>query len=206
MYYPSHQIKSNLYTNGGELQYAYNNEDYIGFYYGTSNGEFYTGRHNQDGSNYRLVSLIPNIGDTNSQPIGSNETYNNSIWVINDDSYNKIKSIENGTSQENHPSPIFPTPTKEDYDLGETTRYFLKKTNEIKFIEISNLEYGKYVSRSENVPYQLYIPFTLIWELKGDIQQVNEINYKTVKRVEESQKLYGLEQYFKGNFTQLYKS
>lgn len=206
MYYPSHQIKSNLYTNGNEFEYLYNNEDYIGFYYKTSNGDFYTGKNNQDGVNYKL---IPTTTQSQTQTTNYNIINNNegdkSLWVVDDDSYIKLKSIENGFTETIYPLPIYPSPTQEDYDLGEVTRYFIKKTNEFKFIEISKLEYGKYVAKSENVPFQLYIPFTLIWELKGDIQQVNEINYKTVKRVEESQKLYGLEQYFKGNFTQLYR-
>lgn len=205
MYYPSHQIKSNLYTNGDEFKYLYNNENYIGFYYKTSNGDFYTGKNNQDGVNYKLIPSTVNItNQVENFNVNSNVEGDKSLWLVNDGSYGKLKSIENGVTKVVYPLSFFPKPTQEDYDLGEITRYFVKKTNEVKFIEISKLEYGKYVSKSENVPYQLYIPFALIWELTGDIQQVYEINYKTVKRVEESQKLYGLEQYFKGNFTQLY--
>ena len=44
MYYPSSQIKTNLYTNGGEYVTKLNNEDYIGYYYETSNGKKYVGK------------------------------------------------------------------------------------------------------------------------------------------------------------------
>jgi len=203
MYYPPHQIKTNLNTIGGEFITFFDQIEYKGDYYQTSTGEYYTGKTPTDGDNYLLVPTLNN--NTSKVESGNEDTTQNSIWVVDDSFYVDKKSINNGVSQIQNPLQIYPSPTPSDYEFGEMVRYFVKKTNEIKFIEISKFEYNKYIQKSENVPYQIYTPFTIIWELTGDLQTVYDSNYKTVKRTEESQKLYGLEQYFKGNFTQLYK-
>jgi hypothetical protein len=56
MYYPKSQIKTNLYTNGGEFSNSITNQPYQGYYYETSNGQLYTGKNPQDGPNI-LLSL-----------------------------------------------------------------------------------------------------------------------------------------------------
>lgn len=43
MYYPKSQIKPNQYTNTGEFLIASSNTEYIGYYYSTSDGKFYSG-------------------------------------------------------------------------------------------------------------------------------------------------------------------
>ncbi len=43
MYFPKSQIKSNLYTNGGEYVLSTTKEDYKGYYYEVSTGQRFTG-------------------------------------------------------------------------------------------------------------------------------------------------------------------
>ena len=57
MYFPKSQIKTNLSTNGGEFMYASNGEEYIGKYYSTSTGKFYTGASPQSGQNAEIIKL-----------------------------------------------------------------------------------------------------------------------------------------------------
>ena len=56
MYFPKSQIKSNLYTNGGEYVLSTTKQDYKGYYYEVSTGQKFTGKTPQDGPN---ISLIP---------------------------------------------------------------------------------------------------------------------------------------------------
>ena len=49
MYYPKSQITTNLSTNGKEFQIVGKSEYYIGSYFKTSDGKFYTGKTPQDG-------------------------------------------------------------------------------------------------------------------------------------------------------------
>ena len=57
MYFPKSQIKSNLYTNGGEYITSTTKTEYIGYYYETSSGQKYTGKTPQDGSNISLLKI-----------------------------------------------------------------------------------------------------------------------------------------------------
>ena len=43
MYYPKSQILPNLYTNGEEYIYSSNSKEYIGSYFATADGKFFTG-------------------------------------------------------------------------------------------------------------------------------------------------------------------
>ena len=57
MYYPKSQIKTNLYTNGGEFALAKDNSEYTGDYYITSNGRKFTGKNPNVVPSYELVDL-----------------------------------------------------------------------------------------------------------------------------------------------------
>ena len=56
MYYPKSQLTTNLSTNGKEYQLVDTGESYVGSYFKTSDGKFYTGKTPQDGVNM----LLPN--------------------------------------------------------------------------------------------------------------------------------------------------
>ena len=48
MYYPQSQIKTNLYTNGQEFSIESTKENYIGYYWKTSDGKYFTGKTPND--------------------------------------------------------------------------------------------------------------------------------------------------------------
>ena len=77
-YYPKSQIKTNLYTSGGEYSLTPSNylspqNSYIGYYYRLSNGKIYTGKTPTDGTRQTLYP-IKNI--TNNNPIENQITLN----------------------------------------------------------------------------------------------------------------------------------
>lgn len=198
-YYPKSQVKSNLYTKGKEYQYSNSQKEYRGYYYITSQGRIYTGKHPGDFPNDILTPIVNIKTEPFSNPLSSSSTKTTS-WTYIGQGYNK--SFPNPPSL---PTSIYPQPNQNDYKLGEFERYFLSKNNEIKFIETDKLTYNKYLSQSPDISYQLYTPFKLSWELTGDKEKAYEVNLKTVQRIERNLQLRGFTQYFKGRFTQFYK-
>jgi hypothetical protein len=79
-YYPKSQIKSELYTNGGEYTLSppqiINAIPYVGYYYQTSNGTKFTGKTPQDGPSQVLYPINNEVisSDVNfTSPIIYNE-------------------------------------------------------------------------------------------------------------------------------------
>ena len=197
-YYPLSQIKSNLYTKGNEYTIESTGLPYRGYYHQISNGEKYSGKTPTD---FPISLLSPieleNEDDEFSENvINSNESY----WTIGNPNYQYDQNIEPKS-----PTSTYPKPKQSDYKLGEFERYFLSKTNEIKFLEVNEFTYNQYLNQNSNVAYQLYQPIKLSWELTGIEDEVYKVNYKTVERVQTNQQLRGFVEYFRGKFSKFFK-
>lgn len=202
MYFPKSQIKSNQYTKGGEFQNSSTQEEYTGFYFETSTGEYYAGKNPTDFPVFPLVEI-------------SNPTLINDLNFLNELTPPTTKYFEwtyeyltSPLPQEANilqPNRIYPTPSAADYTLGEFQRYFLSKTNEPKFIEVDKTQYQKYLDKDENVAYQLYQPFSLPWVISGDRNEAYNVNKKTVERTQKRQQIPGFKSYFKERYDQFYK-
>ena len=205
MYYPKSQIKTTLYTNGGDFILRSNSTPYSGYYYETSNGRYFTGKNPNESPSFELIKLNQNKPTTNL-PIS---------LQIEDIPLDNLYIIENGYSQSTRlsfnqtaPSPpkqSYPLPTENDYKLGEFQRYFVKKGNETKFLEISLEDYRKYVNQDRDVMFELYTPIQINWILTGEKEQVYQVNQSIVARAEREQNLPGFTNYFKDRFTQFCK-
>lgn len=96
-------------------------------------------------------------------------------------------------------------PTQQDYSIGEFTRYFCKKTNEIIYIEISKDSYNQLVTKNPNIYWQLYMPFTLSWQLKGKSEEsVYNINQEITKITSFRLKLTNFTNYLNNDFLKYY--
>ena len=95
-------------------------------------------------------------------------------------------------------------PTQNDKNLGVFNRYFCKKNNELKYLEINLSTYKKLQSKDPQIAWELYSPTTTLWYLKGDKEQIYKTNYGVVSLVEKNQQWYGFSQYFQGKFLQYY--
>ena len=209
-YYPKSQIKTNLYTNGGELEYKTTQKEYIGFYYKVSNGRFYTGKNPNDGVPLELVLFNPSIADNNTEinssfPTQIDQNYNLAITSVND-----VPSRPDGTpyplevNSSLYPIKIKPRflptfsitrPTNDDYNRGVYTKYFCKKNNELIYIEIDKDTYNKLISNDPEIAWDLYTPTKIAFQLGNP-----DANMNTIKLIEQNLKWYGFSQYFKGNF------
>jgi hypothetical protein len=65
MYYPKSQVKTNLYTNGGEFTALNSTTPYKGYYYATSDGKYFSGKTPNESPTFELIRINPNESPTN---------------------------------------------------------------------------------------------------------------------------------------------
>jgi len=199
MYYPKSQIKTSLYTNGGEFVLRSNSSSYKGYYYETSNERYFTGQNPNESPSFELIKI------TTSSNINIQSTSSENNYYLLEKEYTRAARLSFPQSPPSPPKQSYPLPTENDYKLGEFQRYFVKKGNEPKFIEISKEDYLKYTQQDKDVMFELYTPIQISWILTGDKDQVYKINQSIVARAEREQNLPGFTNYFKDRFTQFCK-
>ena len=200
MYYPKSQITTNLYTNGGELVYVSSQAQYIGYYYKTSTGKYFTGRTPQDSPNLEL-KLISIDADLNNLPTLFSVPVN--TFDINIEDYNSIKQ----SSQEilNVPTYYQPQPTQQDYQIGEFRRYFVKKTNEILYIEVSKETYEAILNKDSKWVWYDYFAFNIPWQITGNKLQVAKTNNNIVDLTMKNLTLPKFNLYLRDDYIKFYK-
>ena len=208
-YYPSSQVKTNLYTNGSEL--TLNGSPYIGFYFKNSKGEHYSGKTPQSPT-VSFLEVLQGVNDESPIKVAELE-YSipepnaiSAFYVIDYPYYASTGKNFNVVSKGTLP-PIqeLNIPTEGDYTIGEFTRYFLKKTNEIQFIEVNKKQQDLFVSRNSTVQWELFTPISITWILEGDIKTVFNTNKNIVQLSETVNNCYGFVNYFNNRFTKFYK-
>lgn len=200
MYFPKSQIITNLYTNGGEFINNSTQKEYKGYYWKTSSEQYFTGKTPQDKPNNGLNKILtPKKTDFNSDVIISNKNIQENTINIDQNPYYKSPPLSHA------PISSITLPTNKDYEMGEFQRYFLKKRNEIRYIEIDKNTFINYSNNNPKVQWQLYIPINIPWELIGDYNKVFNINRNIISLKEQELKLVGFTQYFKNKFSQYYK-
>lgn len=214
MYFPQSQIKTNLYTNGGEFVIKATNKNYIGSYWTTSSGKFYTKKNPQDTPYKELIESktqsLPPLNTISVSILGLPNT--GSIDNFNFD-YNTVKSYDLARGIDIYqpqvkklPTYYFPKPTKDDYNLGAFTRYLCKRTNQEIYIEISKDTYEGLVKANPEYLFSLYTPFKLNWTLTGESkEQVAKTNFEVTTLTEQRLKFRGLVKYFKF-YSQFYQA
>ena len=203
-YYPKSQIRTNLYAEPGVLLVESSNIPYVGYYWANSKGEYWSGKTPQDLPNIRLIEVFD---PENEEILPSINTFNVSIVVNTDPSYNSIKNIVLGSPNNYQAIPSYsPTlPTQQDYQNGEFQRYFCKKTNEIQYIEINLDSYSKLIAKDPQIEFSLYQPFTIAWQLTGDKQQVARVNKNTVELESKRKILPKFNLYLKEDYTKYFQ-
>jgi len=200
MYYPKSQITTNLYTNGGELVYVSSQAQYIGYYYKTSTGKYFTGRTPQDSPNLelKLISIntdLNNLPTLFSVPVN---TFDNNI-----EDYNNIKQFPQEIL--NVPTYYQPQPTQQDYQIGEFRRYFVKKTNELLYIEVSKETYEAILNKDSKWVWYDYFAFNIPWQITGDKLQVAKTNNNIVDLTMKNLILPKFNLYLRDDYIKFYK-
>lgn len=196
MYYPKSQITTNLYSNG-ELVYKDTNQQYIGYYFKTSTNQYFTGKTPQDAPNVELI-----IGKENSN--SSNTINSERLETVDNVTYSKLS---NNTKDFKSQIPEYyaTLPTEQDYQIGESRRYFCKKSNELIYIEISKETYDKIINKDDSVLWIMYVPFDIPWQIKGNKESVYNTNKNIVSLISFRLKLTMFDQYLKEDYLKYYK-
>jgi len=212
MYYPKSQIQTNLHTNGDEYQVRGKISPYVGYYYKTSNGKFFTGRNPNGMGGVPLYPIALPFPDKEEEEDEEN------TMVLVTFGMGEIPDPDHPFSQDSSeidygvissyldlfssipkarllPIPSQPQPTLEDKAMGEYRRYFAKKNNELIYLEISKETYTKFKSDDPNVASDLYNCLFLPWSLNSETT-----NRNIVALVEKDNKWYGFSSYFKDYF------
>jgi hypothetical protein len=191
MYYPKSQIKTDLYTNGDDFLTSTTQTTYKGYYYEISTGEQFTGKSPEDPPNIKLLSI-------SDDPILSPETPSETL--ITQDGPLISPSLPNRNIPQFNPT----LPTTQDQQNGQFNRYFCKRTNENRYLEIDFNTYSQLQSQDPKIAWDLYIPTQIIWLIQGNREQVYNSNKGSVQSVEQNLKWYGFSQYFKDDFSKYY--
>jgi hypothetical protein len=189
MYYPKSKIITNLYTNGQEMVYLLTEQPYEGAYHILSNGKIYTGRNQQDGQPQGLKFVTPNlpdVGGSNTPAIPVSNTVYDYLRKKQQISAPKIELIEPKYTQPTVKYPIL-------------TRYFLRRTNNAIFTEVSLQDYNAIKNRDKKYNWGIYVTFELPWSTSG--AYIKETNERMVLLTEQRYKVYGFTQYIT-NYTE----
>ena len=217
-YYPKSQIKTNLYTNGDQYSLKvpsikFLQPPYIGPYYLLYNGRAYTGKNPANPPNYTLYPLINSenfvnnlIGDDielfDAVKLDIFQFSKNNEEIIN---YTNILSKNSIPFKRLLPYYIPTIPTQKDYLLGSFLRYFCKKNNELKYIEIDQKQYQLFSSKSRKVAWDLYTPISTLWYLTGNESNVAKFNKELISTIERNQNWFNFTQYFQKDFSKYFK-
>jgi len=200
MYYPKNQIQTGFYSNGTLAELA-TKKPYTGPYFNTSDGKSFSGKEPNDGPNLELIPL-PNP-TIKRKPTPS---FDEGDELGNQDPrflpYNSRYSIITGASRNETPyTPVsyYPILTQDDINNGEFTRYFVKKSNQNLYIEVSVSNFNDSLSSS------LYLQVPLIWVISGEKENVRQINAKQIGFVEKNLQINGLGKFLRFNYLQFYQ-
>ena len=191
IYYPKSHITPNLYSNGG-LAYKSSQTPYTGYYFAAVDGKNFTGRFPGDGNN---LELIPTLEQSYPSPeVAEANNAEDPRFYPKNSTYSKINNVKFGKGITNPPTPFYPSPSNEDYKLGEFTRYFTKKVNNELYYETSGLYKNP-----------LYISLSITWTIKGDETEVYNLNKNMVELKEQQFSINGLGVFLKHNYLKYYK-
>jgi hypothetical protein len=196
-YLPQNRYEGNLFTNGEEYLVASTGVEYIGYYYKTYNGQYYTGRNPQVTPSIKLIPYTSQGYKGNDYGGFFNQDSAKYTFI------RKKTDIDGVIYNDELPHPRYPTPTLDDYELGEFLRYFLVKRNEPLFIEILKEDYDNIKRDKTSYKYLLYSPFTFNWVLTGNPQQVYDTNRNIILLTEREKGVLKLSQHIT-NYTQFY--
>jgi hypothetical protein len=197
-YIPKNKVIEKLYTIGKDFVEKGSNKIYVGFYHMTSDGRYFTGK---------TASYIYKKELT---LIEKNSKIFNKIDINIHDNIKNYKELDNNNNNKNNihrfiPFPNIEWPTERNYELGEFRRYFCVKNNENLFMEINNSTYKYLDIQNPEWLWYLYTPFYMDWIIKGDPNEVYEINKHNSIRLELDHRLNGFVDFLKKDFTRFLK-
>jgi hypothetical protein len=82
---------------------------------------------------------------------------------------------------------------------------FVKKTNELIYIEVSENTYNNILNQNSQWSWQDYLPFNIPWSISGDKLTVAKTNKNIVDLIIQRLSLYKFNDYLRNDYTKFYK-
>lgn len=216
-YYPKSQVQTGLFAysrdsstdEGDVFVYRYDTTIfYEGPYFKTSDGKYFSGLSPSSGNNSEIIPYIDPINDidiNSSLLTVENVPYSFNYNTNLDPNYGNILSPRKTPQAQVIPGQGINLPTKKDYQIGEFRRYFCKKTNELKYLELDQVMFDKISRKDPLVLYSLYTPFFLSWKLTGLEEEVARVNKNIVDLTSKRYSLKQFGNFLNNNYTKYYK-
>ena len=199
-YIPLNKIVPNLVTKGNEFQFI-TGEDYVGKYWKSYKGEFFTGATQNDSPTIQIYPIEDQSNNINTPlPFTQNAALYNEIWEEYEGPYstsedlqiyNKNKKIDISIIKK-HPVQSYPKPTPSQYEVGQFDRVFCYKVNEPIFLEITPEVYNYLITKNPNWNFDMFIPFRIPWNIVGKLRNIERANRNQVLLAEKKIKRKGL--------------
>ena len=204
MYYPKSQIETDLYTAGTEFTTVLNGNEYIGNYWRTSKGLYYTGKNPQDGNVQEIVknaSFESPFGEALTEANDDVPVYTD--YLMSPKAY--IQASGTKVLEKFNIVNAVPFPTENNYTNKNFERYFLKRTTNYQYTETNNLNYTLIVSKNPKAQFELYIPIKLSWRICGKLLDVYKQNYNTVQHMGKVNNWIKFDLFFKNRYARYFK-
>ena len=217
MYIPKNRILTNQFSNDRKLVYKSTQEVYVGFYYKTFDGKYFTGKTQNDPPNDELVVVEDTFTSYSPTLPQSEIAYTDAPTIFEDINtpgyseemvitYARLQNIDlNQSTRKFLPYQCYPTPTVEDYEIGSFIRFFSKKINEISYLELNKDLYDELNSKNGDYLWEPYHVLKIQWTLIGIEEEVKQTNSNIVKIEERRRGITGLGRFLKFNFLKYYK-
>ena len=202
MYYPKSQIETNLYTAGSEFSTIADGREYIGVYWRTSKGKYYTGTNPQD-SNIRELS--DNIRYNSPDGLALSQANDDLPGYVNLSSNDYIKASGKRIVDKLNIINSIPSPTTTDYTNKNFQRYFLKRTNNYQYTETDSKNYTLFTTKNPTAQFELYTPIQLTWRIYGKLLDVYKQNYSTIQYKSKVYNWIKFDLFFKNRYARYYK-
>jgi hypothetical protein len=204
IYYPKTQIRTNLFTNGGEFINSITKELYVGNYYETSLDQKFTGKNPQDPNSVPLIPISETALDP-TQTNADNDLVIDARFTEPNYAYSIITKQNPNTPQPIYPKFYFAKPTEQDYKNTQFNRYFYKTLSGEKYVEISQGDYNSLINKEAKFLYQSVLAIILPWQLTGIKEEVYKTNARTTDNIEKQYGVKGLGLYLNFDYTKFYK-
>lgn len=173
------------------------------------------GTHSNIGPSYPTklsTELIDYGSNTNNKKIssrGGDGYYQNfsDIDLYQDNEF--LASVYKGGGPRDTPSYIPVSrevlPIKHDYTNGFFVRYFCVKANEDIYYEIDKQTYDDIISNKPGWTSYMYIPFKLLWYIKGERDRIERLNKELIIQAENKLGRLGLNNFLRNEYLKYYR-
>lgn len=172
-YLPKSQISFFTAQLNDNFVFTQSGNSYVGPYIQLSNGNTYTGTSLSSMGLMIMKKAAPSYGaDFETNNNRNSQVYN----ILESETRTYLDGVET-------PNNTKVKPTKESYEKGYYSRYFIKRANsQFDYKEISFDMYSSLVRKEGIYDHNLYVPGSIRWAVTGNVHKINSLNLKLLQK------------------------